>query len=540
MTLGSTPAGVPMDGGGQIEALWADLVRSALAGTVPASAEAVRTEPVPALAAVIDDRAGDPSYDGTVLRSLVAVLHGLGRPGGDVVTEGRRRVSHLVGSLRPATISRLLRSSPSDGQRRSVVLEAAEVLDPRATMVLLGGAAHAAGQPLPRPLIRLLWKLGARAAGGSNGGEEDPGGRAFRDQIRRLVARWWIVSGQEFGSSVADGGDEPFSRPGEHESLPGELVPEPERIVRISLRVDTTGPGLWAPLRTLSGGGGGRQVLELLREAPAGSAVARSIAQDVCSPALLREVLREDSPDFELLDVLVDALGMATADALLDTLTEAESRATRRGLLSRLVRLGTPVASLAAERLTDPRWFVQRNILAILRELELWPEGTAVEPFLAHDDARVRREAVQLLADIPEFQDRAIIAALRDPDWKVVRFGIYAAGKEFREGWVPLLARRMAQPDFPAELCLPAIGVLASSARPEALERLMALAVDGRTLLRAPRLRPASPVMLRALAVLARRWGEDRRVAAVLKEAGRSREQAVRDAAAAGAGGGDA
>lgn len=539
MTRGSTPAGAPTDGGGQIDALWAGLVRSALAGTVPARAEAVRTEPVPALAAVIDERAGDPSYDATVLKSLVAVLHALGHPGGPEVAEGRRRVSHLVGSLRPATLSRLLRSSPSDGQRRSVVLEAAEVLDPRATMVLLGGAAHAAGHPLPRPLIRLLWKLGARAGGGSNGGEEDPGGRAFRDQIRRLVARWWIVSGQEFGGPLR-GADEPFSRPGEHESLPGELVPEPERIVRISLRVDTTGPGLWAPLRTLSGGGGGREVLELLREAPAGSAVARSIAQDVCSPALLREVLREDPPDFDLVDVLVDALGMATADALLDTLTEAESRATRRGMLSRLVRLGTSVADLAAERLTDPRWFVQRNILAILRELEVWPEGTAVEPFLEHHDPRVRREAVQALAIIPELRDRAIIAALRDSDWKVVRFGIYAAGKDFREGWVPLLARRMAQPDFPAELCLPAIGVLARSGRPEALERLMALVVDGRTLLRAPRLRASSPAMLRALTILTRRWAEDRRAAAVLKEAGRSREQAVRDAVAPGAPGGEA
>lgn len=531
MTLSRRIPDRPDEAGGRLGARWDDVVRAARDDGDVAGSEKSRVGSVADIAAMIDRGAGDASYDAGVLRALVALLHALRDPREPGVVAYRRGVSVLVASLRPATVSRLLRGSPSNAERRSLVLVAAEVLEPRATVVLLGGAAHAAGQPLPLPLARLLWKLGASVAGGPSGeGGEDPGERAFRDQIRRLAGRWWISSGQDFGGRQIGAGEEAFSRPGDDERLPDELVTDPERIVRISLRVDTTGLALWAPLRRLSAVGHTGEVLRILREAPAGSRAARAIAHEIGSPQLLGDVLREDPVDFELVDVLVDALELSTTEVLLDSLTESESRATRRGVFSRLVRLGEPVAAHAADRLRDSRWFVQRNVLALLRELEVWPDGTAVEPFLEHDDPRVRREAVQALALIPPFRDRAITAALDDPDWKVVRFGIYAAGNDFREDWVPRLARRMSEADFPAALCLPAVGVLASSRRPEALERLLALVVQGRTLVGQPRLMPTSPSMLRALAVIAQRWAPDPRAAAVLKRAGRSRDPAVRDA----------
>lgn len=526
-----TPDNRPDEAGRRIGALWGDLVRAAGVGVDAAGPEEPWAGSVADIAAMIDRGTDDASHDAGVLRALVALLHALRDPRDPRLVAYRRGVSALVGSLRPATVSRLLRGSPSNAERRSLVLVAAEVLEPRATVVLLGGAAHAAGQPLPLPMVRLLWKLGASVGGGTSGARgEDPGERAFRDQIRRLAGRWWISSGQDFGGRQAGAGEEAFSRPGDDESLPDELVTDPERIVRISLRVDTTGLALWAPLRRLSAAGSPGEVLEILREAPAGSRAARAIAHEIGSPRLVRDMLREDPVDFELLDVVVDALELTTADALLDGLTESESRATRRGVFARLVRLGQPVAALAADRLEDSRWFVQRNVLALLRELEVWPDGTAVEPFLEHDDPRVRREAVQALAVIPPFRDRAIASALNDPDWKVVRLGIYAAGNDFREDWVQPLTRRMAQPDFPAELCMPAIGVLARSRRPEALERLLAMVVQGRTLVGKPRLLPPSPSMLRALAVIAQRWAAEPRAVAVLKHAGRSGDPAVRDA----------
>src|SRR5690606_5305845 len=118
---------------------------------------------------------------------------------------------------------------------------------------------------------------------------------------------------------------------------------------------------------------------------------------------------------------------------LLDRISESESRATRMGVFLRLVRIGLPVVPSAIERLRDPRWYVIRNMLAMLNEIGAWPTSFSALPFVQHEHATVRREALHLAVQIPSEREDAIRVALADEDERALRIGVNAA----RTGGLP-------------------------------------------------------------------------------------------------------
>jgi hypothetical protein len=67
--------------------------------------------------------------------------------------------------------------------------------------------------------------------------------------------------------------------------------------------------------------------------------------------------------------------------------------------------------------------------------------------------------------------------------------------------------------------------------RSNALDALIRIAAPSRSLFGRPRLAASSPAMLAALTVLANRWANDARAAAVLKRALKAHEAEVRAAA---------
>src|SRR5207302_914244 len=82
----------------------------------------------------------------------------------------------------------------------------------------------------------------------------------------------------------------------------------------------------------------------------------------------------------------------------------------RRGLLAQLVRLGAGIGPLVVRRLEDDRWYVIRNLLALLEDLAVLPEGFSPARFALHADARVRRQAVKLPLKLPAERDVALAA----------------------------------------------------------------------------------------------------------------------------------
>ena len=123
-----------------------------------------------------------------------------------------------------------------------------------------------------------------------------------------------------------------------------------------------------------------------------------------------------------------------------------------------------------------------------------------------------------------------MVVALRDPEEELLKIGLKAARDSLPEAAVPLLARRVADPTFPAQYRTSVLHLLARSQSVLALEVLLGFAVSGKTFLGKPALAPKSPEMLIAVSGLARMWSHDRRVADLLERARKSDDREITDA----------
>src|SRR5205807_1093343 len=123
-------------------------------------------------------------------------------------------------------------------------------------------------------------------------------------------------------------------------------------------------------------------------------------------------------------------------------LAAAEARGVRRGLLAQLVRMGPEIAPVVISRLGDPRWYVTRNMLALLEDLVPLPAGFSAAAYLRHADARVRWQAVKVQIKLPAERDAALALGLQDPDPRTLRLalGLAVALQSCPDAAVPALA----------------------------------------------------------------------------------------------------
>ncbi|RJQ50494.1 MAG: HEAT repeat domain-containing protein [Nitrospiraceae bacterium] len=85
---------------------------------------------------------------------------------------------------------------------------------------------------------------------------------------------------------------------------------------------------------------------------------------------------------------------------LMKILAELKSISARRMVVDALVHIGKKDVSLLFQELNDPRWYVVRNIVHILRKIG---DKKAVKPLLKllpHKDIRVRKEVIRTLGEI--------------------------------------------------------------------------------------------------------------------------------------------
>jgi hypothetical protein len=195
--------------------------------------------------------------------------------------------------------------------------------------------------------------------------------------------------------------------------------------------------------------------------------------------------------------------------------------------------MGPELGPLVIERLKDKRWYVERNLLALLSELEYWPDDLSLEMYTGHMDDRVRKEAIRFLLKIPEKRDQAILAALKQADINLVRIGLMAVMDYGSEAAVPLLTKRIAESDFPPDMRLLAIRMLQRSRSGLALEALLKLVDGGKNFWNKPRLAAVTPEMLAALSALNAGWPRERRAAVFLDLARSAKEDEVRAAVGA-------
>lgn len=522
-------------GGRRVRAaqLWIGLARAALAGQI-GDDEAPPTKPA-VIAKAIDDHPKGEAYDQVIVGYLLQIAEELKAAGGAEALELRRRTSRLIGAMRPDTLRRLVEMGGDFTQRQKFVYDATHGMAVDAVLEIVKAAADTSQQTISHSLVRMLSKLAAHAEKGA------PPARpiadtALREQVQRLLTDWELEDPNPGAYGVAL---QRMSRAAPLFAVPAvaQHEAEDERLVQMSLEVQAVGPIVWEAVAQLVGQGRLTALLDLLDAAGPENTAAEAIRDHQITVPVLHAVLAETPVDFPLLDRLLPRLGLAAAGPLLDALVTAEVRATRRGLLERLVRLGTGVGSNVVARLSagDDRWYVLRNLLALLHELPAIPEGFSPAPFVAHPDARVRREARKLQFTLREERDEALVDALKESDAQVVRFALTAADRGLPAPAVPIIVARLVAGDLPEEVRPTAVRVLGRSRAPEALAALLRITDGGRTLLGRAKLPPKSPELLAALAALASGWTDDPRSTAVLARAAVSTDAEIRAATDPGA-----
>lgn len=412
-----------------------------------------------------------------------------------------------------------IKSEQKISERKRVLSRLSLVASPASLRTLAIAAADAYEQPLSPVLTALLNKLARESE------ELVFADHSFRDLFKYIVEAWSASS----VDSASAGYESMFAEQKEEVSHAGSVAPEPERIVALAFETGATGSVLWTAMAQVTESEDGvRRILGMLKHAPAGSHAAKTIAQQFANPQRLAMLLHEDPVDFDAVDTLIGSMGDAAGAALLDALVDAKTREARRGLLDRLAQIGPAIGPLVVNKLkSDQRWFVQRNMLTVLREAGCSLDTVPLDHLVNHADARVRREATQLQFQNPSERDRALLAALRDNDAAMIKIGLKAARTALPESAVPILAKRVLDPAFPPEFRTSALQLLTRSSSVLALESLLRYVSGGTTLLGKPKLAPKTQEMMIALGGLARSWPNERRAAPLIALARESKDRDI-------------
>jgi len=179
---------------------------------------------------------------------------------------------------------------------------------------------------------------------------------------------------------------------------------------------------------------------------------------------------------FGLVPSLIERLGPAAVRHLLDVLARTENRRMRYRLLDLLAKIGPVVARDATGLLSDPRWYVVRNMLLLLRRVGDSRSVPAVRRCVDHPDLRVRLEAIHTLFAFDREVPRGLLRkALHDPDLRQAEAAMELAGKYgIAEAVEPIVAYLCAWDPFGKRrtVRLKAIRALAAIGDPRALEGL--------------------------------------------------------------------
>lgn len=442
------------------------------------------------------------------------------------------RLRAVLQRLAESSISRIIQSVAGGSARRRFLSQLIDVLPVSAVIEWLEVAARANEQELSHHLLRLLTKLSSLAGDeGANPASED----ALRGAARDLVADWGLSD----------------PNPAEHVGLldhialfDGEADGDPEgdigiqelgtaRLVQMALELGEAGDDtLHAADRLVSQG----YVVQLFAWLDAVPTTPASIAlrDHLTSAGSILEVLLQDPPDLASVGALLPTVGIRSAPALLDVLEGSADRHIRRLVFNHLSTMGPDLGPLLLSRMEGASWYVLRNLLALLREVQppagvkaQWsiPRGKMTE-FMHHEQPKVRQEAFRILITDPVARTAALWTALDDDDEALARVALEAVADRTvplspeLANRILLFIRRMEGNDALVTRAIQALGV-----QPLPVVRDWLVEHVGRRtrILRRLKLHEGRATVAPALEVLGRLYRDDPAVRPLL-ELARSRE----------------
>src|SRR5437588_1875312 len=489
--------------GARAAQLWVGLARAAL--TAHAGDDGpTPTEPA-VIARAIDEhpRTDAAAYDQVIVGYLLQIAEELKTAGSADAVALRRRTSRLIRALKPETLRRLVDMGGDFTQRRKFVHDSTDGMAVDAVLEIVRAAADSSHQTISHSLVRMLSKLAAHAEGGAP--EVRPqADAALRDQVRRLLEGWTLTdpNPDAYGAALQRMARAAPARA----ATGGEYATEPDRIVAMALEVDTVNAHVLGAADRVAQEGRLGQLLDALAEVPESQGAASQVWARLATADVVRQLAMREPVDFKTLERLVPRVGLLAAAPLLDALAAAEARGVRRGLLAQLARMGPEIAPVVIPRLEDSRWYVTRNMLALLEDLSPLPPGFSAAAYLRHADARVRWQAVKVQVKLPAARDEALALGLQDHDPRTLRLalGLAVALQSCPDSAVPVLAGRALDRSLPPDVRTLAVRALGYARTRAALEPLLRVASAGRTLFGRGKLPPKSSDLLAALAGLAR------------------------------------
>ena len=510
--------------------LWLELARSVLG----VEGEDPRTEDPAEVARALGVGLGDTSRARKLLVGLRRLISGLAESSVDSpeAREVGGRLQALLEELEKPVLEQLLRSSQGPGESERLIRDASQSLGADALLKLLRAAVPGRDGGVSPSLGRALSKLAFHARMGAPGlrGAVD---EVVQEALSQLIGGKRVADPSPVRYAAILDGLAREARPAGSGRFRERPTAAWTRTLQMAVEVGSWGPLVSEAVSGLLEEGDIQGLVGILREAPASNEVTIQLKKWIIRPEAILELAPLDRIPDGVLETLVEGMGEAAIDPLLDALAETNSRSTRRSMLAALEALGEPAAVRALQRLDDPNWYVIRNRLALGRQLPTIPEGLDLDPYLRHEDHRVRLEALALALRIPEGRVQVLNEAVRDPDARVVIRAMRALPTEFPDELPdPLISalEDVLGSDHPMEVRVLAAGALESSSSLRAMELLVGQ-VSGRPLFGYRFLRRSSPLVLEGLRVLASRWGDVPVAEGLLRKARRSRDESVRQSA---------
>ncbi|HSN69438.1 MAG TPA: HEAT repeat domain-containing protein, partial [Thermoanaerobaculia bacterium] len=170
-------------------------------------------------------------------------------------------------------------------------------------------------------------------------------------------------------------------------------------------------------------------------------AVAAHLGSGAGIPALVESLHSSDPEKLPALHRIVMAFGAPALQQLLEALAEEGNLSRRRRLFDFIASLGPSIGPVASHYLTDSRWYVVRNIVALLRVIEDRQSLPEVRKLGAHPDLRVRLEAIKSLLALDGSVPRNLLDDLfANADPKLAQGAVALVGSyKMKEGIDPLL-----------------------------------------------------------------------------------------------------
>jgi HEAT repeat protein len=145
-------------------------------------------------------------------------------------------------------------------------------------------------------------------------------------------------------------------------------------------------------------------------------------------------------------EAILVAVGERAVAPLLVALSEGEELFARKAIVDVIIRIGRPAVPAILDNLNDHRWYVVRNMIAILGSLRLPDLAPHIAGILEHPDLRVKREAIKALARLPHPTSTAALGRLCFfPDETVALTATAALSSKREDEAVLVLYRRVVQ-----------------------------------------------------------------------------------------------